>query len=99
MKLFSVLFLLIFIQSYICQENKTKIFDDSDKSIDLFPWMTSIRFGWLEGSLHVCSGAIVSDIYILTAASCFDVTSDFLSFFSIKAGIHNLFESQPTEQL
>jgi len=61
--------------------------------------MVSIRLSLLE-RIHLCSGVLVSDIFVLTAARCFDRRLSFIRFFSIQAGIHSIYnESEATEQL
>jgi secreted trypsin-like serine protease len=99
MKLLPILFLLIFIHSYICQENKLNIVDDFDTSIDAFPWIVSIQFNYLGKLEHVCGGALVSDIFVLTAASCFGRALSLFSLFSIHAGIGSIYnENEAAEQ-
>lgn len=94
MKLLATLFFLTFICNYICQV------DDSNEQINPFPWIVSIRFGRFGEFRYVCSGVIISDIFVLTAASCFDRVSNLYSLFSIRAGIDNFSdEIKPTEQL
>ncbi|CAF2519552.1 unnamed protein product [Rotaria sp. Silwood2] len=47
-----------------------------------------------------CSGVIISDTFLLTAASCFEQVTLFSPYFKIRAGIHNInSENQPTEQV
>jgi secreted trypsin-like serine protease len=101
MKLFLILLLLVFIHSYICQEkNEARNSDDFDTPIDVFPWIVSIRIRHSDELKHICSGVIVSDIFVLTAASCFGPFISLFSIFSIKAGVHNIYnENESTEQL
>jgi len=101
MKLFLILLLLTFIYDSICQgKNEARNSDDFDTPINAFPWMVSIRVRFFGKLQHVCSGVIVSDIFVLTAASCFGQLISLFSSFSIKAGIHNIYnENESTEQL
>ncbi|CAF3689343.1 unnamed protein product [Adineta steineri] len=98
MKLLWILFLLTFIQSNICQANKNKIFEGSEAPIGKYPWMVSIRLDFLGSVTPLCGGAIVSEIFILTAASCVQQATFFASLYSMKAGIHNVINGSETEQ-
>jgi secreted trypsin-like serine protease len=100
MKLLWGVFLLIFIHSYICQENKPRILNGFEAPTDAFPWMVSIRLSLFGQLIHICGGAIISDTFVLTAASCLQPAIIFPNLLSIKAGIHDFYnESEETEQL
>ncbi|CAF2085262.1 unnamed protein product [Rotaria magnacalcarata] len=100
MNWFSILFFLIFIHVYTCQENEAKISEGSEASVDAFPWMVSVLFGFGNNLKHLCGGAILSDTFALTAANCVSQGVFFPIFFSVKAGIHNMYNgSEDVEQL
>jgi secreted trypsin-like serine protease len=96
MKLFSILLLLTFLQSNVCHESQARIFGGSEAPIDAFPWMVSIRLDALNQLVHLCGGAIVSDSFVLTAASCVQQAVVFNSLFSINAGIHSVTNGNET---
>lgn len=91
MKLFPIVFFLVFIHSYTCQKNRVNFVDDIDTSIDTFPWMVSIQVNVSGKAQHFCSGALVSDIFALTAAICFDRKLSYFRLFSIHAGIDSIY--------
>jgi secreted trypsin-like serine protease len=83
-----------------CGFKNVEIHEENNNTEDVIPhsWsmMVSIRYDCHETgdpSTHCCGGTILNDIYILTAASCFN-SSDNSSLVSgnitIAAGIHNL---------
>jgi secreted trypsin-like serine protease len=91
MKVLPILFLLIFIHSHASEKMNGRIFDGSQAQINEFPWMVSIRVALPDQLIHLCGGAIVSDIFVVTAASCFPPAGlPFPILFSIKAGIYNI---------
>jgi secreted trypsin-like serine protease len=98
MKLFSILLLLTFLQSNVCHESKARIFGGSEAPIGVFPWMVSIRYDAFNTLIHLCGGAIVSDSFVLTAASCVQqaVVFNSLFSFSINAGIHSVINGNET---
>lgn len=90
----------MFMRIYLCQENNAKIFDGSQASNDTFPWMVSLRLSYSNILIHLCGGTILSDVFVLTAASCFQRLTIFPILFSVKAGITTISnETDPTEQL
>lgn len=102
MKLLIALFFLVLTRSYICQENKAKkiISNNSNEEINAFSWIASIRFSLFGDLRHVCNGVIISDIFVLTAASCFQRALNLYVLFSIRAGIGNKYnEITPIEQI
>jgi secreted trypsin-like serine protease len=99
MKFVGILLLLIFIHSFVCEKNKEKNSDGTEAPVNAFPWMVSIRLNFVNVFMRDCGGVIVSDIFILTASSCFQDMALLASFFTIKAGIHKIGgESEATEQ-
>ena len=100
MRLFSILFSMIFIRVYSCQENEERIFDGSQVSNNTFPWMVSIRLDFLDNLSHQCGGSILSNMFVITAANCFHGLTLFPGIFSIKAGTNNIFdENEATIQI
>lgn len=67
-----------------------------DASINDYPWSVSIQIDFFGQMRHVCGGIIISNTFVLTAASCFDGVSNLISFFSIHAGIDNIFHTNHT---
>lgn len=94
MKVLSELFFVILIYSYIDQGNEANAVDDLDASINTFPWVVSIQFQFFGDVEHVCGGVILSDIFVLTAASCFGAASNLSDLFSIRAGIDTTYHTQ-----
>lgn len=89
MNLFRQLFLFaIFISSSVGEENEENL----NVSIHDFPWLVSIQFDFLA-TKHVCGGVIVSNTFVLTAASCFDGGLNLISFFFVHAGIDNIYDT------
>ena len=71
MKHLLILLFLTNVQSFVHQKTNERIFNGSEASLNAFPWMVSVRFN-LFGVLKTdCGGVILSDIFVLTAASCF----------------------------
>ena len=93
MKLLPESFFVILIYRYIYQDNEASVVDDFDASINAFPWVVSIQFQFFVNVEHVCGGVIVSDNFVLTAANCVDGASDLFKFFSIHAGIDNIYDT------
>ena len=82
-----VLFLFVFTQHYHSAENiQERIVDDSKASLHAYPWMVSIRLNFLGVVKRDCGGVIISDSFILTAASCLENVTIFAPYFIIKAG-------------
>ncbi|CAF0979092.1 unnamed protein product [Rotaria sordida] len=96
MRFLSILFLLIFIKIYVCQEDEKRIFGGSPASNNEFPWMVSIRFSLFSSVTHLCGGAILSDIFVLTAANCFPPLILLPNLYSIKAGTHDISNEDQT---
>ncbi|CAF3016792.1 unnamed protein product [Rotaria sp. Silwood2] len=104
MKFLTVFILLLIVHEFVGQEIAARIFDGSVASADTYPWMVSVRFNGLQETdpiLHVCGGSIVSEIFLLTAASCFfGAHTNGFNLFSIKAGVHNIINgSEKLEQV
>ncbi|CAF1122811.1 unnamed protein product [Rotaria sp. Silwood1] len=104
MKFLTAIIILLTIHEVFGQEIIERIFDGSQAPADAFPWMVSVRFHDSQGTnriLPICGGSIVSEIFVLTAASCFyGAHINGFNLFSIEAGVHNIFnESEGLEQV
>lgn len=77
MKSFTVFILLLFVHGFVGREI----------SAHNFPWLVSIQGKGIQNESHVCSGSILSDTYVITAANCF---SNDYNMLSIRAGIHDI---------
>jgi secreted trypsin-like serine protease len=103
MKFLPVFILLLSVHGFVGQEIDERIFGGTETSEDEFPWMVSVRFNdsvQQNRTINICGGSIISDIFVLTAASCFFNASRFSYLFSIKAGIHNIINgNEEKEQL
>ena len=98
MKFVFVFFLVFSFETFVVgQRINGRIFDGADANITDYPWMVSIRLGNIN---HLCGGAILSDQFVLTAASCFpSLLVTLPSLFVVKAGINQLVNgSETTEQ-
>lgn len=93
MNLFHQFLFAIYICSFVCQENEENL----NASIHDFPWLVSIQFNFF-GMRHVCGGVIVSNTFVLTAASCFDGALNLISFFFVHAGIDNIYDTSNTDR-
>jgi secreted trypsin-like serine protease len=96
-----IFFLLIFTHHSLSGEQiNERIFDSSEAALHAYPWMVSIRLNLLNRIKRDCGGVIISEIFILTAASCFQNYTIFTQYFTIKAGIHEIGgPSEATEQV
>lgn len=94
---FAPFFVFFLVKFDICQGIDGRIFDGADANITDYPWMVSIRLGNVN---HLCGGAILSDQFVLTAASCFpSILATLPSVFVLKAGINQLVGgNESTEQ-
>ena len=104
MKYFTIFIFLLQFHEFTGQEISERIFGGSEASEDAFPWMVSVRFydkQQTQRIYDICGGSIVSELFVLTAASCFfNVHTLLTNQFSIKAGIHNIINgSEDTEQI
>ncbi|KAM4618113.1 ovochymase-2-like [Discoglossus pictus] len=55
-----------------------------------WPWHVSLQFG----STHMCDGALISEDWVLTSASCMFDRSEFRDLWLVVAGIHDLTGSE-----
>jgi secreted trypsin-like serine protease len=105
MKFLILFILLTIVHGFDERKTSGRIFDGSEAPEHGFPWMAAIYFydpaPQFNRTYHVCGGSIVSDMYVITAASCFfNVHQNFFFLFSVKAGIHKSFNgSEETEQI
>ena len=90
MKLHGEFFLVIAISNYICEGKSVNIND--------YPWLVSIQFDFFGQVKHACGGVIISDVFVLTTASCFDGALSLFSLFSVHAGIDNIFHPSNTNE-
>ncbi|UJR24855.1 hypothetical protein I4U23_006224 [Adineta vaga] len=98
----SNIFLLVtisIIHSLSYSQSNERISGGSQTPVDAFPWMISLKFNFFNAFKTDCGGAILSDIFLLTAASCFQGVTTFTQYTTIRAGIHNIVNgNQITEQ-
>ncbi|CAF1279639.1 unnamed protein product [Adineta steineri] len=83
-----VFILLLICHTYFGQETG-RILNGVAAPENAYPWMVSVRFhdpSPPNRMLTVCGGSIISDIFVLTAASCFFNAQTFPHIFTIKAG-------------
>ncbi|CAF1129781.1 unnamed protein product [Rotaria sordida] len=104
MKLLTIIFILLLtVHEFVGQQIAGRIFNGIQAPDDAFPWMVSVRFYDSQQNriLNVCGGSIVSEIFVLTAASCFfGAHTNGFYLFSIKAGVHNIINgSEALEQV
>ena len=99
MKHLLILLFLTNVHSFVHQKTNERIFNGSDASLNAFPWMVSVNFNLFNVLKTNCGGAILSDIFLLTAASCFQGFTVLTQYSTVKAGIHNIINgSETTEQ-
>jgi secreted trypsin-like serine protease len=99
MKILLIVLFLTSIHSLLHDKTNERILDGTEAPLNAFPWMVSVRFNIFGTLKSDCGGAILSDIFLLTAASCFLGLPSFTQYVSIKAGIHNIINgSEITEQ-
>ena len=82
--------LLLIVDGLSSQESR--IFGGFETPVDAFPWVVSLRFFNPPGQsapVPLCAGSILSEIFVLTAASCFSGAEALTEFFSIQAGVHD----------
>lgn len=98
LKFVFLLFFVFFSKNFeLCRGFSGRIFDGVETNVTNYPWMVSIRLGTVN---HLCGGAILSDQFVLTAASCFpSLIIHIQNIFILKAGINQLVDgNEPTEQ-
>lgn len=98
-----VVLLIAFIGSIRAEDSDARIFGGFETPIDAFPAIVSLRFYNPPGQtapIALCAGSILSDIFVLTTASCFSGIEAFFEFFSIQAGVYDRTNvSETTEQI
>ena len=95
------LLILLFLTNTHClprQNTNERIFDGTDAPDHAFPWMVSVDFNLLNESISNCGGAILSDIFLITAASCLQSYTEHIQYITIKAGIHNIINGNDTTE-
>lgn len=68
---------------------KRRVYGGTDSLPGEWPWQVSIHFGQKGEFRHVCGGSIISSLWIITAAHCFERNFD-LGTWRIYAGITKL---------
>ncbi|CAF2120402.1 unnamed protein product [Rotaria magnacalcarata] len=104
MKFLIVFIFLLTVHEFIGQQAVERILGGSEAPAGAFPWMVTIRFHDVQPPnriIDICGGSIISDIFVLTAASCFfNAHAQYFNQFSIKAGIHNIInDTENLEQI
>lgn len=61
------------------------------------PWIISMQWGIGGLTTHLCGGSIIRAHWVVSAAHCLDAVPSFGTWVVI-AGLHNIAESEPTEQ-
>lgn len=96
MKLFLFFVAILSLMIDHCAGVESRIFDGFDADINDFPWMVSVRFSTVT---HLCGGAILSEDYILTGASCIPALLLTLpNLLVVKAGINRLVGGNETTE-
>jgi len=90
MKILLIILFLTSIHSLLHEKTNERILDGTEAPLNAFPWMVSVRFNLFNTFKSDCGGAILSDIFLLTAASCFLGLPASTQYIGIKAGIHNI---------
>ena len=88
-----VAIVLTFSYEFIAGEINGRISDGEETAVDQFPWKVSIRFNGPPSSnfsLDICGGSIISDEFVLTAASCFFGATSLFESFSVRAGTNDI---------
>ena len=78
-----------------------RIFGGTTADSDAFPWVVSLRIrdpGNLTNIVPLCAGSILSEMFVLTAASCFFGYQSVPMLFSIRAGILDFFNPNVTAE-
>ncbi|CAF1150060.1 unnamed protein product [Adineta ricciae] len=69
-----------------------RIYNGFNAPEDAYPWMALLRFHDMQQTnrtINLCGGSIISDIFVLTAASCFYNAHLLPNLFSIRAGVYD----------
>ena len=101
MQIFIVAIALMLSYEFIAGEIGGRISDGEETAVDQFPWIVSIRFNAPASSnfsLDICGGSIISEEFVLTAASCFFGATSLFETFSIRAGMHDITNPNPATQ-
>ncbi|KAF2881991.1 hypothetical protein ILUMI_24172 [Ignelater luminosus] len=65
--------------------DNSRIYGGEEAEIGEFPWMALLEFHKKSSTIFMCSGALINDRYVLTAAHCADN-----NLFSVRLGEHNV---------
>ncbi|UJR11644.1 hypothetical protein I4U23_015825 [Adineta vaga] len=89
--IFLTIFLLfIFVPIYKCEQIDERIFDGTEATPHSFPWMAFLSLNFLNTMMRNCGGVIISDIFLLSSATCFEDAVYFPQYYTIKVGLHQL---------
>ena len=64
-----------------------RIFNGTDASIDEFPWMGNLHLNFLNYIRRECGAVVISEIFLLSSASCVYNIDTLASYFNIRAGV------------
>ena len=96
MKFSFVLHLLTLVSLLLGVNSRERVFDGTEAPAHAFPSMVSLRLNFLNIIKRDCGGVLISDIFLLTAASCFHNVHLFSQYFIAKAGVHNIEQGNET---
>ncbi|CAF1034976.1 unnamed protein product [Adineta ricciae] len=99
MKFLLIFFLLTGTHTLPYLQTNERVSGGSEAAIGAFPWMISLSFNFFDVFKSECGGAILSDNFLLTAASCFQGLTVVTQYITIRAGLHKITSrNETTEQ-